>query len=174
LRIFWITLKPFFFAAADEKFAREASDCHTDIRLELKLAVWETAGKSLHNDNLTAARHALLIKVGEHSIEMSGGDYFIEDVVREFPRPTSLAQGHDKQTDTSKLVKVWKPKPGEHKLTNSELAVVQMVNKLWPDGQLDHKAAARNSRINQCLSKHGMSKVSTRTIERAMKKAHFG
>ena len=77
----------------DEKFAREASG-DTDVRLDVKLAFWENAGKSLHNDNLTAARVALHVKVGAGSIQKSGGDYWVEDVVREFPRvahvPASL------------------------------------------------------------------------------------
>ena len=77
----------------DEKFAREASG-DTDVKLDVKLAIWETAGKSLHNYKLTAARDALHVKVGEGSIRKFGGDYSVEDVVREFPRvahvPASL------------------------------------------------------------------------------------
>src|SRR6516165_5779703 len=98
----------------DEKFAREASG-YGDVRLELKLAFWEKAGKPLHKFNLTAARDALHVKVGEDSIRRFGGDYWVEDIVREFPRvahvPASLAEVHDKQTDTPKVVKVWRPRP---------------------------------------------------------------
>jgi hypothetical protein len=103
----------------------------------LKLAFWKDAGKSLQNYTLSAAREALHVKVGEGLIRKVGGDYLVEDVVREFPRaapvPASLAQVHGKQTDTSKVVKVWKVKPGAE-LTDSEVAVLQMVNELWPDG----------------------------------------
>jgi hypothetical protein len=124
----------------------------------------------LHNDNLTAARDALHVKVGEGSIRKSEGDYWLEDVVREFPRvPASLA----KQTDTSKAVKGWRPKLG-HKLGPHEYAVFQVVNELWPDGQLDHTAAARNRLINQLLTKRSESPVTPRTIQRTLKKIRFG
>jgi hypothetical protein len=159
----------------DEKFAREASG-YSDVRLELKLAFWKDAGKSLQNYTLSGARDALHVKVGESLIRKLGGDYLVEDVVREFPRvapvPVSLAQVHDKQTDTSKIVKVWKAKPGAE-LTDSQVAVLQMVNELWPDGQLDHKAAARNRRINERLQKQSRSVVSSRTIERTLEKVDF-
>jgi hypothetical protein len=159
----------------DEKFARQASS-YNDIKLELKLALWEHAGKSLHNDNLTAARDALHVKAGEGSIQKFGYDYLVEDVVREFTRdahaPASSAEVHDKQTDTSKVFKVWKPKRG-HKLTANEYAVLEVLNKLWPDGQLEHKANARDRRINDFLKNSGKSVVSTRTIQRALKKIHF-
>ena len=161
----------------DEKFARGASDC-SDIRLDVKSAVWERAGNSYHNYNLTAARDALHVKVGEGSIRKFGGDYSVEDVVREFPRvahvPASLAEVHDEQTDTSK-VKVWGPKLGyEDKLSPHDNAVLQVLNELWPNGQLDHKAAGRDRKINERLLKQGRSTVSTRTIERTLKKIHFG
>jgi hypothetical protein len=160
----------------DEKFAREASG-DGDVRLELKLAIWKNAGKSLHKDNLTAARDALHVKVGKGSIRKSGFDYWIEDVVREFPPgahvPASLAEVHDKQkNDTSKVVKGWRPKRG-HKLTASEYAIFQVLNELWPGGQLDHKAAARDDLIIERLLKQGRSRVSPRTIQRALKKIHF-
>jgi hypothetical protein len=157
----------------DEKFAREASGC-TDIKLEVKLAFWANAGKSLHNYNLTAARDALHVKVGEGLIQKFCGDYWVEDVVREFPRvahaSASLAQVHDKQTDTSKAVKGWRPKRG-HKLTVHEYAVLQVLNELWPGGRLDHKAAVRDDLINEKL---GRSRVSRRTIQRTLEKIHFG
>ena len=144
----------------------------SDVKLELKLAFWENAGKSLHNDNLTAARVALHVKVGEGSIRKSDGDYWIEDVVKAFPRvvPGSLAEVHHKQTDTSKVVKVWRPKLG-HKLGPHEYAVLQVVNELWPGGRLNHKAAVRDDLINEKL---GRSRVSTRTIERTLKKIRLG
>ena len=158
----------------DEKFAREASG-DTDVRLDVKLAFWENAGKSLHNYKLTAARDALDVKVGEGSVRKFRGDYWVEDVVRVFPRvPASLAEVHDEQTDTSK-VKVWGPKLGyEDKLSPHDNAVLQVLNELWPNGQLDHKAAGRDRKINERLLKQGRSTVSTRTIERTLKKIHFG
>ena len=159
----------------DEKFAREASG-YSDVKLELKLAVRGNAGKPLHNYSLTAARDALHVKVGKGSIRKSGFDYWVEDVVRAFPPgafPASLAQMHDKQTDTSKAVKVWRPKRG-HKLTDSEYAVFQVLNELWPGGQLDHKAAARDDLIIERLLKQGRSRVSPRTIQRTLQKIRFG
>jgi len=157
----------------DEKFAREASG-DTDVKLDVKLAIWETAGKSLHNYKLTAARDALDVKVGEGSVRKFRGDYWVEDVVRVFPRvPASLAEVHDMQTDTSKAVKGWRPKRG-HKLTAREYAVFQVLNELWPGGQLDHTAAARNRLINQLLSKRSESIVTPRTIQRTLKKIRFG
>jgi len=160
----------------DEKFAREASG-YSDVKLELKLAVRGNAGKPLHNYSLTAARDALHVKVGEGSIRKFSGDYSVEDVVREFPPgahvPASLAEVHDKQTDTSKAGKGWRPKPG-HKLTARELQVFQVLNELWPGGQLDRTAAARNRLINQLLSKRSESRVTPRTIQRTLKKIHYG
>src|SRR6516164_6147367 len=160
----------------DEKFAREASG-DTDVRLDVKLAFWENAGKSLHNYKLTAARDALHGKVGAGSIRKSGFDYWVEDVVREFPPgahvPASLAEVHDKQTDTSKAGEGWRPKPG-HKLTARELQVFQVLNELSPGGQLDRTAAARNRLINQLLSKRSESRVTPRTIQRTLKKIHYG
>ena len=160
----------------DEKIARKAFG-DSDIRLEARLAVWENAGNSLQNYNLTAARDALHVKVGEGSIRKFSGDYSVEDVVREFPPgahvPASLAEVHDKQTDTSKAGKGWRPKPG-HKLTARELQVFQVLNELWPGGQLDRTAAARNRLINQLLSKRSESRVTPRTIQRTLKKIHYG
>ena len=81
---------------------------------------------------------------------------------------------HDKQTDTSKVVNVWGPKLGyEDKLTAHDRAVLLVLNERWPDGQLDHKAAARDRFINKRLLEMGRSRVSTRTIERTLKKIHF-
>jgi hypothetical protein len=157
----------------DEKFVRGASG-RSDVGLAVKLAIWENAGKPLYNYNLTAVRDELHGKVGKGSIRKSGFDYWVENVVREFPPgthvPTSLAQVHDKQTDTSKAVKGWRPKRG-HKLTDSEYAVFQVVNELWPGGRLNHKAAVRDDLINEKL---GRSRVSTRTIERTLKKIRLG
>jgi hypothetical protein len=154
----------------DEKFARGASG-DTDIRLTVKLAVWGNAGKSLHNYNLTTARDALHVKVGKGSIRKSGFDYWVEDVVKEFPPGflASLAEVRDKQTDTDKG---WRPKLG-HKLTAREYTVFQALNELWPGGQLDCTAAARNRLINQLLSKRGESIVTPRTIQRTLRKIHF-
>jgi hypothetical protein len=158
----------------DEKFAREASG-YADMKLELKRAIWENAGKSMHHYKLTAARDALHVKVGEGSIQTFGADYLVKDVVKEFPRVAyvSWAEVHDKQTDTSKVVKLWQPKLG-YKLTAHEDAVLRVLNELWPDGQLDHKAAARDRVINEHLLKRGESTVSTRTIQRTLKIIHFG
>jgi hypothetical protein len=161
----------------DEKIARKASG-DNDIRLEARLAYWENAGKSLPNYNLTRARDELHAKVGEGSIRKFGYDYLVEDVVRKFPRdahaPMPSAEVHDKQSDTSK-VKVWVPKPEyEDKLTPHNRAILQAVNELWPNGQLDHKAKARDDRINKRLEELGGSRVHPRTIQRTLQKIRFG
>ena len=160
----------------DEKFVRGASG-RSDVGLAVKLAIWENAGKPLYNYNLTAVRDELHGKVGKGSIRKSGFDYWVEEVVREFPPgahvPASLAEVHDKQTDTSNAVKVWGPNPGPE-LTPHNNAVLRVLNELWPNGQLDHKAAGRDRKINDRLLKHGGSTVSTRTIQRTLKKIHYG
>jgi hypothetical protein len=166
------------------KVAREASNDNYR-KLEVRLAFWVHKGKPLHTEyNLASARDALCAKVVEGSIRKFGGDKFggdfsVEDIVREFPplehAPASSAQVHDKHTDTPKVAKEWRPKLGcEDKLTASERGVLRVLNELWPDGQLDHKAAARNRDINERLSKQGKSKVSARTIQRTLKNIRFG
>jgi hypothetical protein len=87
----------------DEKFARQASG-YGNRKLHLLLAIWETAKKPLYYDNLIAARDALYVKVGDGSIrsfcrDKFGGDFSVEDVVRQFPppehAPASSAQVQD-------------------------------------------------------------------------------
>jgi hypothetical protein len=69
--------------------------------------------------------------------------------------------------------KRWKARRGET-LTPHEEAVVRVLNQIWPDGDSDHKAKARNSRINECLAnEHHKSAVSPRTIQRTIAKVYF-
>jgi hypothetical protein len=165
-------------------FARAAS-IDSDIGLEVRRALWAEKGKLLDTEyNMARARDALYDKVAEGSIRKFGGDKFggdfsVEDTIKQFPRlkhvPASSAEAHDKHTDTSKVAKVWGPKLGyEDKLTTHDHAVVRVLNERWPDGQLDHKAAARNRFIIEHLLKQGRSKVSERTIERTLNKIRFG
>jgi hypothetical protein len=62
--------------------------------------------------------------------------------------------------------KSWKAKAGKT-LTRSELAVMNALNKLYPDGRLLDWAQTRNERIREC------TKVQPRTIVRALQKIHF-
>jgi hypothetical protein len=60
----------------------------------------------------------------------------------------------------------WRPMPGDA-LSRTENKVLKAINELWPDGNLDHKAKARDTRIQNQLV------VSTRTIQRTVRKIHF-
>ena len=69
--------------------------------------------------------------------------------------------------------KSWKAESGK-KLTRTETAIVKVLNEIWPDGGLDHKAKARDKRINTHLANDRLtSQVSPRTIQRALGKVHF-
>jgi hypothetical protein len=73
----------------------------------------------------------------------------------------------------AQISKTWKSKPGAN-LTKSEKAVLAALNDLWPNGDLDHKAKARDRRITERLTKNRGSSVAPRTIQRALKKLQFG
>jgi hypothetical protein len=73
---------------------------------------------------------------------------------------------------TQEAKKAWKASSGS-KLTSSEIVVLDAVNALWPDGKLDHKAKARDERIGRWLYDQTQSRLSTRTIQRALNKIHF-
>jgi hypothetical protein len=68
--------------------------------------------------------------------------------------------------------KAWKARPGT-KLTKSEDAVLAAVSALWPDGEIDHKAGARDRKIQNWLKPKNQSPVSVRVIQRALEKIHF-
>jgi hypothetical protein len=68
--------------------------------------------------------------------------------------------------------KTWRAKRGEE-LTASDAAVLDALNALWPDGKLDHKAKARDDKINKWLKDNNKSGISTRAIQRALKKIRF-
>jgi hypothetical protein len=68
--------------------------------------------------------------------------------------------------------KTWQAKPGK-RLTASEIAVLNAINTTWPDGTLDHKAKARDKRIQEWLTLNQQSSVKTRTIQRTLVKIHF-
>jgi hypothetical protein len=65
--------------------------------------------------------------------------------------------------------KTWKRKSG-NRLTDGEAAVCEAFNALWPNGEIDHKAKARNRAINDWLRDQGRSPVSLRVIQRALNK----
>jgi hypothetical protein len=69
-------------------------------------------------------------------------------------------------------VKAWKVKPGM-RLTATENAILNAVNALWPTGEVDHKAKARNVRINDWLRQNNKSGASTRTMQRLLRKIRF-
>jgi hypothetical protein len=60
------------------------------------------------------------------------------------------------------------------KLTHSEEAVLSAISELFPNGKLDHKAKGRDNLINMHLANSGMSRVSPRTIQRALAKFKLG
>jgi hypothetical protein len=66
----------------------------------------------------------------------------------------------------------WKPKLG-NRLTPSESAICDAFNALWPNGDADHKAGARNKSILDWLTKQDKSTVSSRTIQRALSKIAY-
>ncbi len=68
--------------------------------------------------------------------------------------------------------KAWRAKPSA-KLSPSETSVLEALNSLWPDGDLDHKARARDQRIGEWLKSKNKSPLSSRTIQRARQKIRF-
>jgi hypothetical protein len=66
----------------------------------------------------------------------------------------------------------WQAEPGKH-LTRSEIAVLEALIVISPDGILDHKAQARDKRILKQLEIAKQAPVSPRTIQRTLKKIHF-
>jgi len=58
-------------------------------------------------------------------------------------------------------------------LSASEIAVLNAINQISPDGTLDHKANARDKRIQDWLKRTQQSTVSSRTIQRTLEKIHF-
>jgi hypothetical protein len=68
--------------------------------------------------------------------------------------------------------KTWQAKPG-CVLSEAENAVLKVINEIWPDGILDHKAKARDERIRDRLRHTQQSTVSARTIQRTLKNIHF-
>jgi hypothetical protein len=65
--------------------------------------------------------------------------------------------------------KTWQAKPGK-RLTTTEAAVVKAMNELFPDGKSDLIAKTRNERIRDRVTHRA---VSSRTIQRTLKKIHF-
>src|ERR1700730_12047864 len=68
--------------------------------------------------------------------------------------------------------KSWKTKL-DTTLTPSEASVLDALNVLWPDGQCDHKAKARDKQICEWLKRQNKSAISTRVIQRARTKIRF-
>jgi hypothetical protein len=69
--------------------------------------------------------------------------------------------------------KTWQAKPGRL-LTASEKAICGAINEIWPDGViLDLKAKARDERILSKLKSARQHAVSSRTIQRTLKKICF-
>jgi hypothetical protein len=65
--------------------------------------------------------------------------------------------------------KAWKCKPGES-LTKSECRVLTALNKIYRSGDLNDRAKVRDERIKETQTN---SRLSTRTIQRALKKIDF-
>ena len=67
--------------------------------------------------------------------------------------------------------KTWRAKRGVG-LTKAEAAVLEALKAVCPNGRLDHKAKARDGRINKWLKEkeNGLTPVSSRTILRTLKK----
>jgi hypothetical protein len=66
----------------------------------------------------------------------------------------------------------WQAKPG-CVLSKAENAVLRAINEICPDGILDHTAKARDQRILKQLEIAQQADVSTRTIQRTLRKIHF-
>jgi hypothetical protein len=77
---------------------------------------------------------------------------------------------HNQGSGIAGKEKTWRANAGA-KLTTSQTAVLEAMNELFPDGKVDHKARARDKRIAAQLK--DKSSVSTRTIQRTLKKIHF-
>ena len=68
--------------------------------------------------------------------------------------------------------KTWKARP-DFSLTAAETAVLNALNELWPHGQLEHKAKARDDLIENWLKVKTNYPLSSRTIQRALAKIYF-
>lgn len=86
--------------------------------------------------------------------------------------PTKFWRRRDQVVGPQQKRKTWQAKPGSV-LTASEKAVCRAINEIWPEGEFDHNAKARDQRI---LSNFKIAKkhpVAPRTIQRTLKKLDF-
>jgi hypothetical protein len=68
--------------------------------------------------------------------------------------------------------KIWRAKAGA-RLTKGETAVLEALRSIYPHRFLEHKAKARDERINEWLNAHGVKRISSRVIQRALKKMNL-
>ena len=65
--------------------------------------------------------------------------------------------------------KTWRRKPGV-RLTKAQAAVLEALKALWPNDRPDHNASARDNLIINWLKEKRFTPVSSRTIQRTLKK----
>ena len=69
--------------------------------------------------------------------------------------------------------KTWRAQPGKRLTTATEAAVVRAMNELFPDGKLALIAKVRDALIQDWVTQRTQRTVSSRTIQRTLKKIHF-
>jgi hypothetical protein len=109
------------------------------------------------------------LTVGFTLTELSYEEFSTWCTKRGFPSPTFW-----KPPDhlvAPKKSKTWQARPGQ-RLTASEIAVVNVINQISPDGRLDQKASVRDKLIQDRL-RLAQQSVSRRTIERTLNKIRF-
>jgi hypothetical protein len=90
-------------------------------------------------------------------------------VAPENPEQSSAPEHAQKPTEQ----KAWRAKPGERSLSRAETAVLRAVNALWPHGDLEYKAKARDKAIRTWMTDKPSHPASTRVIQRTLKIIHF-
>lgn len=93
--------------------------------------------------------------------------------------PSSLAwtlkipeAAHAESVSAPDRPRSWKPN-FDNELTMSEAAICDAFNVLWPNGDLDHKARGRDRQVNAWLRQHNKSTLSSRSIQRALRKIGY-
>jgi hypothetical protein len=152
----------------------ELPDLKVDLRHQIRVPSSNT--ESWDETACTNAFHTLAKTSSKESYpELTAGFTLIELSYEEFNTWREKRGYHEtnfwKPRDQLER-KNWQKKPG-CELSPAESEVLKAINVLWPDGTLDHKAKARDDRILKQLKIAEQAPVSSRTIQRTLKKILF-
>jgi hypothetical protein len=152
----------------------ELPDLKVDLRHQIRVPSSNT--ESWDETACTNAFHTLAKTSSKESYpELTAGFTLIELSYEEFNTWREKRGYHEtnfwKPRDQLER-KTWQKKPG-CELSPAQSEVLKAINVLWPDGTLDHKAKARDDRILKQLKIAEQAPVSSRTIQRTLKKILF-